>query len=64
MNAISDNKFIKISIFLSIFNVHVNRIPTYGKVKNITYIPGKFINATLDKSSSDNERNIITIEKE
>ena len=58
-----DNKFIKISIFLSIFNVHVNRIPTYGKVKNITYVPGKFINAKMDKSSSDNERNIITIEK-
>ena len=56
--------FIKISIFLNIFNVHVNRNPIAGKINNITYIPGKFINATLDKSSSQNERNIITIEKD
>ena len=59
---ISD-KFLKISIFLNIFNVHVNRVPTYGKVKNIFYISGKFINATLNKSSEENERNIIVIEK-
>ena len=57
-------QFIKISIFLNIFNVHVNRTPINGKIKNIVYVAGKFINATLDKSSSDNERNIITIEKE
>ena len=56
-----DGKFIKVSIFLSIFNVHVNRIPTNGIIKNINYISGKFINATLDKSSNENERNIITI---
>ena len=55
--------FIKISIFLNIFNVHVNRIPTTGTIKNINYIHGKFINATLEKSSDDNERNIITLEK-
>ena len=54
--------FIKISIFLNIFNVHVNRLPTDGTIKKIKYIPGKFINATLDKSSEDNERNIICIE--
>ena len=60
-----DNKdrYIKVSIFLNIFNVHVNRIPTNGIVKKIKYIHGKFINATLDKSSDDNERNIILIEK-
>ena len=57
------NKFLKISIFLNIFNVHVNRVPTYGKVKKIIYISGKFINATLKKSSEENERNIIVIEK-
>ena len=56
--------FIKISIFLNIFNVHVNRIPTSGVVKSVKYIPGKFINAKLDKSSEDNERNIITLENE
>tara|TARA_Y100000590_G_scaffold467674_1_gene647412 strand:+ start:1804 stop:2481 length:678 start_codon:yes stop_codon:yes gene_type:complete len=58
-----NKRFIKISIFLSIFNVHINRIPTYGKIKNIEYVPGKFFNATLDKSSNENERNIILIEK-
>tara|TARA_B110000438_G_C15671442_1_gene588339 strand:+ start:174 stop:839 length:666 start_codon:yes stop_codon:yes gene_type:complete len=59
---LDNNKFIKISIFLNIFNVHVNRIPTDGEIKKIKYIHGKFINATLDKSSKDNERNIICIE--
>ena len=58
------NQFLKISIFLNIFNVHVNRTPIAGKIKNIVYVPGKFINATLEKSSYNNERNIITIEKE
>ena len=57
------NKFLKISIFLNIFNVHVNRVPTYGKVKKINYISGKFINASLNKSSEENERNIVVIEK-
>ena len=59
----NQEKYIKVSIFLNIFNVHVNRIPTSGIVKKINYIHGKFINATLDKSSDDNERNIISIEK-
>lgn len=56
-------KYFKISIFLNIFNVHVNRVPTYGNVKKINYISGKFFSATLDKSSHENERNIIVIEK-
>ena len=56
-------KYTKISIFLNIFNVHVNRVPTYGKVKKINYISGKFFNATLNKSSEENERNHIIIEK-
>ena len=51
----------KISIFLNIFNVHVNRFPTDGVIKKINYIPGKFLNATLDKSSEHNERNIICL---
>jgi len=58
----TDNDFTKISIFLNIFNVHVNRIPTEGIIKEIKYIKGKFINATFDKSSNENERNIICIE--
>ena len=53
------NKFLKISIFLNIFNVHVNRIPISGDIIEIKYIPGKFMNATFDKSSDENERNII-----
>ena len=55
------NKYIKISIFLSIFNVHVNRIPVSGIVEKIFYISGKFLNAKLDKSSDENERNIVVI---
>jgi len=55
-------QFNKISIFLNIFNVHVNRIPISGYVKSINYIPGKFFNASLDKASNDNERNIIVVE--
>jgi len=52
----------KISVFMSVFNVHVNRIPYNGKVKSIDYFPGKFFNASLDKASLDNERNAVTVE--
>lgn len=51
----------KISVFMSVFNVHVNRIPYDGKVKSIDYFPGKFFNASLDKASVDNERNAVTV---
>ena len=54
----------KISIFMSVFNVHVNRIPYEGTVKKITYHPGKFIAANRNKASSDNERNAIFLETE
>ncbi|MDY0132665.1 MAG: phosphatidylserine decarboxylase family protein [Desulforegulaceae bacterium] len=53
---------IKVSIFMSVFNVHVNRIPFSGKIAKIKYFPGKFFNAALDKASLDNERNAILIE--
>jgi phosphatidylserine decarboxylase len=53
---------IKVSIFMSVFNVHVNRIPFSGKVRAIKYFPGKFFNAALDKASEDNERNAVLIE--
>ena len=53
---------IRVSIFMNVFNVHVNRSPVDGKVAGITYIPGKFLNAELDKASSDNERQAFTIE--
>ena len=62
--SIDKNKYTKVSIFLSIFNVHVNRMPVDANIESIKYIPGKFINATLDKSSHDNERNIICANNE
>jgi phosphatidylserine decarboxylase len=52
---------VKISIFMSVFNVHVNRIPIEGTVKNISYHPGKFFSANLDKASDQNESNKITL---
>ncbi len=51
----------KISIFMSVFNVHVNRIPYDGTVSGISYNPGKFFSANLDKASKDNEHNAVTL---
>lgn len=51
----------RVSIFLNVFNVHVNRVPVSGIVLKESYRPGKFINATLDKSSKDNERQSVLI---
>ena len=53
---------IKVSIFMSIFNVHVNRVPLSGQISKITYHPGKFFSANLDKASTENENNRITLE--
>ena len=58
----SDEKVLKISIFMSVFNVHVNRMPEGGRVTNVTYHPGKFFSANLDKASKDNERNAVSFE--
>ncbi|MFQ5901123.1 MAG: phosphatidylserine decarboxylase family protein [Thermodesulfobacteriota bacterium] len=52
---------LKISVFMSVFNVHVNRIPMDGDILNIDYHPGKFFNASFDKASSLNERNELLI---
>src|SRR4028118_1057097 len=46
----------RVSIFMSVFDVHINRSPIAGRVRRIAYIPGKFLNADLDKASEDNER--------
>ena len=54
-------KFTRVSIFMSVFNVHVNRVPAQGKVTKSVYIPGKFLNATLDKASKDNERQLLAL---
>ena len=62
-DSLDDNNYTKISIFLSVFDVHVNRMPLNASIQSINYIPGKFFNATLDKSSNDNERNIIYAKK-
>lgn len=50
-----------ICVFMNVFNVHVNRMPVSGKIERIRYIPGKFFNASLDKASKDNERNVMEI---
>jgi phosphatidylserine decarboxylase len=54
----------KISIFMSLFNVHVNRVPSDGLVKKISYYPGKFFSANLDKASLENEHNAVFIDME
>ena len=53
----------RISIFMSVFDVHINRTPIGGKVRRVVYIPGKFLNADLDKASEENERQHILIER-
>jgi len=55
---------LKISIFMSIFNVHVNRIPYEGTISRVVYNPGKFFTANLDKASQDNEQNAIVLKTE
>ena len=55
---------LKISIFMSVFNVHVNRVPYDGRVKEINYFPGKFFSANLDKASLQNEHNAVFVEME
>jgi phosphatidylserine decarboxylase len=52
----------RVSVFMSVFNCHVNRAPIAGRVSEIAYRPGKFLNASLDKASVDNERNSIRID--
>ena len=52
----------RVSVFMSVFNCHVNRSPIAGRVDKMVYRPGKFLNASLDKASADNERNSLAIE--
>ena len=58
---LENKKFKKISIFMNVFDCHVNRTPCSGTVEEILYKPGKFLNASLDKASEDNERNYYKI---
>ncbi len=58
---LENKKFKKISVFMNIFDCHVNRTPCAGKIEEILYKPGKFVNASLDKASEGNERNYFKI---
>lgn len=53
---------VRVSIFLSVFDVHINRAPIAGRITRSIYIPGTFVNAALDKASEDNERRVILVE--
>ncbi len=59
---IEKEELIRISVFMNVFNCHVNRSPIAGKVMEINYRPGKFFNASLDKASVDNERNSLVLQ--
>ncbi|MBE9580622.1 MAG: phosphatidylserine decarboxylase family protein [Proteobacteria bacterium] len=61
---VAREKMLKVSVFMSVFNVHVNRIPTDGTVVDISYYPGRFFSANLDKASKDNERNAVSLDIE
>ena len=59
--ALGDRPLPRVSIFMSVFDCHVNRSPVSGRIERIVYTPGKFLNADLDKASEDNERNALVI---
>ncbi|MCE0505778.1 phosphatidylserine decarboxylase [Roseivivax sp. GX 12232] len=59
---LSDAPLMRVSVFMSVFNCHINRAPVAGRVTRVAYKPGKFLNASLDKASEDNERNSLMIE--
>ncbi len=59
--ALGDHALPRISIFMSVFNCHVNRSPVTGRIERVVYFAGKFLNADLDKASEDNERNSLVI---
>ena len=58
---LENTSYTKISVFMNVFNCHVNRVPSSGKIEEIYYKPGKFLNASLDKASEENERNYFKI---
>lgn len=61
---LGNEELYRISIFLNVFDVHINRVPVAGLINRILYYPGKFFNASLDKASEHNERNAVVIETE
>tara|TARA_B100001564_G_C20666133_1_gene683883 strand:- start:3849 stop:4496 length:648 start_codon:yes stop_codon:yes gene_type:complete len=58
---LENTTYTKVSIFMNVFNCHVNRVPSSGEVEEIFYKPGKFLNASLDKASEENERNYFKV---
>lgn len=62
-NGLGDVPLTRVSIFMSVFDVHINRSPISGTIKNVVYIAGKFLNADLDKASEENERQHILVER-
>jgi phosphatidylserine decarboxylase len=61
-DGLDDPDYTRVSIFMSVFDVHINRAPISGRITRIAYVPGKFVNADLDKASEDNERQHLLIE--
>ncbi|CAN5219206.1 phosphatidylserine decarboxylase [soil metagenome] len=61
-DGLADAEMTRVSIFMSVFDVHINRSPIAGRVRKMAYVPGKFLNADLDKASEDNERQHFLIE--
>jgi phosphatidylserine decarboxylase len=59
---LGDAPMMRVCVFMSVFNCHVNRLPLAGKITKVAYRPGKFLNASLDKASEDNERNGLAVE--
>ena len=62
--AMGDSPRTRVSVFMNVFNVHVNRIPVDGTITRLAYRPGKFVNASFDKASVDNERQSVRMETE
>ena len=58
---LENTTYTRVSVFMNVFNCHVNRLPTTGKIEEIYYKPGKFLNASLDKASEENERNFFKV---
>ena len=61
-DGLADGLYTRVSIFMSVFDVHINRTPIAGTITRVVYIAGKFLNADLDKASEDNERQHILVE--
>ncbi|WP_077146610.1 phosphatidylserine decarboxylase [Sphingopyxis sp. KK2] len=62
-DGLGDAPMLRVSIFMSVFDVHINRTPIAGTLRKIVYIPGKFLNADLDKASEENERQHFVVER-